>query len=105
MRKGILVLFVLLFVVSAPASYAICLTCNFVTCNCDRGNPGDLRCSADVQCCQSATTHCFAPPRPIAGDWTVASVEVTRPSAAPVRTTSQQKLASAAAKAPATRTR
>ena len=105
MRKGVLVLFVLFFVFSAPASFAICLTCNFETCSCDRGNPGDLRCAPDVQCCQSATTHCFTAPRPIAGAWTVASVEVTRPSAAPVRTTSQQKLARAATKAPATHIR
>jgi len=104
MRKGVLVLFALLLLFAAPASFAVCLTCNFETCNCERGFSGSPRCSPDFPCCGTFGS-CFAPPRPIAGEWTVASVEVTRPSAVPVRSAQQQKLARAATTAPVSHTR
>ena len=103
MRKTAVLLFTLLIVLMAQSTFAVCLTCAD-TCQCERANPGEPRCAADFPCCGTLGT-CFTPPRPIAGAWTVASVEVTRPSAAPVRTTSQQKLARAATKAPAPHTR
>jgi hypothetical protein len=104
MRKAVLVLFALFIVFAAPASFAICLTCNFDTCNCDRGFPGAPRCASGFPCCETLGS-CLVPPSPIAGAWTVASVEITRPSATPVRTTPQQKLARAATTAPVPHTR
>jgi hypothetical protein len=103
MRKFTLVLFALLIISTAQPSFAKCLTC-MDECQCLGGVTGDPRCASGFPCCKNQGT-CFAPPRPIAGELTIASVEITRP-AAPARTitTSQQKLARAA-KAPASHTR
>jgi hypothetical protein len=104
MRKLTIVLFTLLIILTAQSSFAVCLTCGD-DCLCTQGFPGAPRCKVGADNCCKVLGTCLIPPRPIAGELTIASVEVSRPAAKAVRTvsTSRQKLASA--KAPVTHIR
>jgi hypothetical protein len=76
----LLLVLTVLFAVAQP-TFA-CLTCGFL--DCQEALPGDPRCKPTRDGCTDRPGSCpgLAPaPTSIASEWTVASVEVTRPSA------------------------
>jgi hypothetical protein len=90
----LLLVLTVLFAMAQP-TFA-CLTCGFT--DCTNAQPGDPRCKVTRDGCTDGLGFCPGGLQAsMASEWTVASVEVSRPAAAPSRTVSAQSTRIAAA--------
>jgi hypothetical protein len=84
MRIIRLLLILTVLLAMAQPTFA-CPTCG--PSDCIPGHPGDLRCQVTMDGCVDGTQSCgFGATVSMASEWTVASVEVSRPATAPATT-------------------
>jgi hypothetical protein len=104
MKVRVILVCTLLLLVAVPTfALPLCAHCNDWN-QCESA-PGDFeRCVATVSSCGYNTNRCSIPHSPVLADWTVASIEITRPSLESVTITAPAPAAEVPAATPAAET-